>query len=246
MIRKLDDSQVQDFDSEYVDDRRWQLIEACIERDFPDGKFTFLDIGGGNGVFADRILGKYTGSSCTVLDNSEYLLSLNKESDRKTIVCESVENLGGALAGRKYDIVFLNWLLHHLVSGSYNKTRSNMVECLTQATGLLSPRGRVSVFENLYDGLLFDAFPGYFIYRLTASRMLAPLTKRLGANTAGVGVCFLSRREWEKTVGSSGLAVASFDTDFKKNLPLHRKLMLHLKDLEVGLFWCRAGDSGAG
>ncbi|NJO57968.1 MAG: class I SAM-dependent methyltransferase [Richelia sp. RM2_1_2] len=82
-MKQLEDSQLETFDTEYVNDKRWQIIKEQIERDFPEGDFTFLDVGGGNGLFADRLLSNYPKSRGTVLDNSELLLSKNKSNSRK-------------------------------------------------------------------------------------------------------------------------------------------------------------------
>ena len=71
-MEQLDDEQLQGFDTEYVTDQRWVPVKRCIDRDFPGGYFTFLDIGGGNGLFTDRILANYPKSTGVVLDNSAY------------------------------------------------------------------------------------------------------------------------------------------------------------------------------
>ncbi|MDH5325919.1 MAG: methyltransferase [Gammaproteobacteria bacterium] len=74
-VRKLNDSQLEEFNVEYVNEQRWGYIKACLDRDFGDGKFNFVDIGGGNGLFADKILHEYPNCTGTVLDYSELLLS---------------------------------------------------------------------------------------------------------------------------------------------------------------------------
>jgi hypothetical protein len=112
-VRKLDDSQVEAFDTEYVGDALWSIIRRNIELDFGDGEFTFLDVGGGNGRFADRVLSEYPRSRGTVLDNSEVLLARNRPNERKGVLLESVENLDRISA--RCDIVFLNWFLHRVV-----------------------------------------------------------------------------------------------------------------------------------
>lgn len=58
-MKQLEDSQLETFDTEYVNNKRWAIVKEKIDKDFPDGNFTFLDIGGGNGKFADRLLKAY-------------------------------------------------------------------------------------------------------------------------------------------------------------------------------------------
>ena len=73
-MKKLDDSQVESFDTDYVTGARWETVKARVDRDFPGGDFRFLDLGGGNGVFTDCLLEAYPKAQGTVLDNSELLL----------------------------------------------------------------------------------------------------------------------------------------------------------------------------
>jgi hypothetical protein len=239
-MRKLDASQVEAFDTEYVDDARWLSVKASIDRDFPDGAFTFLDVGGGNGVFADRLLAAYSRSDGTVLDNSEVLLARNQPNERKTVMLDSVENLEHL--EKKYDIIFLNWLLHHVVSESYAQTRRNQLWTLSAVNALLTERGRVSVFENLYEGFLIGNLPSRIIFLLTSSQAIKGIARRLGANTAGVGVCFLSEKKWLSTIHAAGLTVRNraAPDDWPWELPLGWRICLHLRRRFVGHFWLSA------
>jgi hypothetical protein len=236
-MKKLEDAQVEAFDTEYVDDVRWQAIKSGIDQSFPSGEFTFIDVGGGNGKFADRVLSEYPNAKGTVLDSSEVLISRNQASERKTLIIDSVENLGHIDAS--YDIIFLHWLLHHVVSDSYAHTRRNQTWTLNTAREHLNTGGLVSVFENCYDGLLIDNLPGLIIYLLTSCRALSGITRKLGANTAGVGVCFLSKKEWLSSFHEAGLEVLSYaepDAWFW-SLPPARRILLHIQCRYVGQFW---------
>src|SRR5437762_1932790 len=155
-LEQLADDQLQSFDTEYVNDARWAPVGRSIEHDFPDGRFTFLDVGGGSGMFADRVLETYPQSRGVVLDNSQLLISRNKPHPRKELLLESVERLGAAIGDRRFDLISTNWLLHHLVSRSYARTRSNIDGALRMISGFLTDRGRLSVYENLYNGILID------------------------------------------------------------------------------------------
>jgi SAM-dependent methyltransferase len=243
-LRKLEDSQAATFDTDYVDEARWGSVKAGIDRDFPTGDFTFLDVGGGNGRFADRLLEEYPNATGTILDNSEVLLARNASNVRKTLVCESVENLG-EVKGR-FDVVSVHWLLHHLVGESYRQTRRNQLRALRTLRDLLTPRGRVSVFENMYQGWVFEDLPGRLVYHVTAARLIAALSRRMGANTAGVGVCFLSKHQWLASFRDCGLEVLAYTEpdQWAWSLRLEWRLLLHLRDVRVGHAWLRrVGDS---
>ena len=238
-MKKLHDSQVEAFDTEHVDDARWLTVKIGIDRAFPDGEFTFLDVGGGNGKFADRLLAEYPGSRGTVLDSSELLLSRNQPNQRKALLLDSVENLDQLNA--RYDIIIVNWVLHHVVGDSYAVTRRNQLWALRALAGLLTERGRISVFENVYDGLWLDNLPGWLIYQLSANEAIRGITRRLGANTAGVGVCFLSKKQWLYTMSDAGLEVLRYTEpdSWSWSVPPSWKICLHIRRRYVSHFWLR-------
>ena len=165
-MKKLADSQITAFDTESINDSRWKIIKNNIDRHFPDGKFTFADLGCGNGTFADKVLKEYPESAGTLLDNSDYLLSKNEPNSRKTIICDSIAN--ASLYVKDINIVFMNWVLHHLVSDSYKESYSNINQVLTIAKSMLKNDGNsfISIFECMYNGIVFDSLPSYLIYYL--------------------------------------------------------------------------------
>jgi len=243
-VRRLADSQLANFDKEYVGERKWAALRACIDRDFSGRPFSFLDIGGGNGLFADRVLATYSNSRGTVLDNAEILLRKNKDwPDRKTIVCGSAENLETLFAGERFDIIFMNWVLHHLVGESYASTTENVRRLLHGAGSLLHPNGRISIFEHMYDGLVIDNLPSHIIYHLTSSRRLSSLIRRWGANTAGVGVCFRSRKAWLDIIRDAGLDAVEYSEGSRWPIRLAHRLLLHMGNVRGGHFWIRRGLS---
>lgn len=238
-MRKLADSQIAAFDTEYVDANRWKMVAACITKYFPEGDFSFVDLGGGNGLFTDWILREFPWSRGVLIDNSEYLIGLNRPVPRKVLICDSIENTARYVGSA--DIIFCNWLLHHLVSDTYGATRMNITNALRMAKSLLSERGYFSIFENMYDGLYFDNLPSRLIFGLTANRTMAPVLRRLGANTAGCGVCFLSREKWDETVKQAGLTIESYTDDDPWPIAFYRRALLHLGNIRVGHYWCGKG-----
>ncbi|MGH8249499.1 MAG: class I SAM-dependent methyltransferase [Steroidobacteraceae bacterium] len=239
-LRKLSDEQVDAFNREYVDADRFARVSSRIDAAFPDGEFTFLDIGGGNGRFADQLLERYPRARGTVLDNSELLLARNKSHPQKTLLACSAGELDSIRD--RFDLVSLHWLLHHLVGDSYAATQTNQRRALASLNGLLTERGRISVFENDYQGWAPDPIPTWLIYVVTASRPLAPLARALGANTAGVGVCFNSQKTWRNLMKEAGLQLidhAEPDT-WKRRIPLYGTFGLGLRDVKVGHYWLRS------
>jgi hypothetical protein len=237
-MEKLKDDQLEAFDTEYVHDQRWAPIARCIDRDFADRPFTFLDIGGGNGIFADRVLAHYPNARGVVLDNAQMLLDRNKPQERKRVVLGSAEDLATCCPGEHFDLIFFNWVLHHLVDGSsFSNTRRYVDQALHGAKGLLASGGRISIFENMYNGLVLDGLPGWLVYQLTSAKAIAGLVRRGGANTAGAGVCFRSRRQWEEVFNGCGLQILDYTDDKKWKIPLAYHVFLHIGNLRCGHLW---------
>ena len=242
-LRKLQDSQLNHFDRDRFTDEMWERLSDRIAADFPDGRFRFLDVGGGNGSFADGLLSRFPASHGVLIDNAEVLIARNAPHPRKTIICQSCESMEPHLGGSTFDLINVNFLLHHLVSDSYERTRRAQTNMLAAAARMLSPRGRISVFETLYDGLVLDGAPSWLIYQFTASRILAPVTRRMGANTAGCGVCFLSEAQWRESFRSLRFDVAWFRRYERRPFNPLRQLALHIRSRGVGHFWLAAAQS---
>jgi len=238
-LKRLSTDQLESFNTEYVNGELWDAIVNLIDRFFAAGKFTFLDIGGGNGVFTDRVLEHYPQSEAILLDNASNLIEINTQHPRKTIIMDSVENLENYLSTYAIDIIFINWVLHHLVSDTYKKTGNNIANTLT----IIKRNERVkyiAIFENMYNGILFDTLPSKLIYRITSLQSIKRWTRKMGANTAGTGVSFLSKRMWIKLLGaifgSANLSVIDFGL---WEIPMVRKVFLHIKSIYVSLFWIK-------
>lgn len=240
-VRKLADNQLQTFSHrDYVTKSLFDGIAKTVGENFKDGDFSFLDVGGGPGLFTDRLLERFPTSRGAVLDNSELLLSENTSNARKQLVLASATDMAAKLEDRRFDIIFFNLSLHHFIGKTYSETRRIQRNALAQAVSLLAPGGRVVVTENLYDGIAIDNLPGWLVYMLTASDFLAPVIKRLGANTAGCGVCFLSAGAWRKEFRRIGLRDSKFSADVWKERRLWRAIcfrLMSVRSISTGYFW---------
>ena len=238
-MKQLNEDQLETFNTEYVNGKFWDAVVNYIDQYFTTGEFTFLDIGGGNGVFTDRILERYPQSKAVLLDNASNLIEINTKHPRKTIILDSVENLENYLNTYDIDIVFINWVLHHLVSNTYKKTRNNIANTLA-----IIKRNKhvkyLAIFENMYNGLLFDSLPSRLIYQITSLQSVKQVARKMGANTAGVGVSFLSKKTWIKLFSAIFGEVNISVIDFHYwDVPVIRKIFLHIKNIHMSLFWIK-------
>lgn len=237
-IRILKKSQVESFDTEYVTEEMWSTLHNILSDrvNVTGSEFFFLDIGGGNGKFTDKVLSNFKDSHGYLLDNSSYLLSLNTVSQRKTVVDVNAEEIENLLQDQKFDIIFMNWVLHHFVKGGYSTTLQTQVKILKQAKNLLSENGRVIVIENLPEGLFGETICSFVINRVTSSKLFAPIVKKMGGNTAGIGICFLGEQQWLKQFSLAGLRKENIVKFSKWSLNPIKKTLLTIKSLRVGIF----------
>lgn len=243
-ILSLGDRALAKFDKEHVKPQHWRHLRQLIDRDFGDGPFRFLDVGGGNGKFADQLLEFYPNSEATLLDNSTLLLDKNQPHPRKKLICDSVENLRKVCSRERFDLVSFNWVLHHLVVPNYNRTRETQADALCQAASLLTERGRISVFENMYEGRTFSGLPSWVVFALTTKKAIAPIIRLLGANTAGVGVCFGSQSTWDQLIETSGLAIDKYYADEKWLVSRFQRLFLNIRSVRCGHYWLTRSGCG--
>ncbi|HWE22900.1 MAG TPA: class I SAM-dependent methyltransferase [Myxococcales bacterium] len=235
--RTLDDDQLRAFNTEQICEKEWAVLKPVFDERFANREFSFVDVGGGNGSFADMLLAAYPRARGVVLDPAEILLSENKPHPRKEVKLARAESMDELFGERKFDLILFNWILHHLVLDSYAKTIELQRAVILKARRLLERGGVISVLENLYEGNVVDAVPSRLIFELTSSKLLKPLVRRLGANTAGTGVCFRSRTAWEKDATWAGLRVAKFIEMTPKPIGAVKELLLQVKFVGHGFFW---------
>jgi len=235
-LRVLDEDQTASFDTEYVRPEYYSLLTQRLNAAIDVRRFRFLDVGGGNGVFTDRILSSYKGSHGTLMDISDYLLARNTDHQRKTILKCNASEMNRILAPDSFEVVFLNWILHHYIGNSYRRSIQLQQELLRNAAQLLAPNGCLVVFENLYDGYGSGDTPGRLIYHIAGSRALVTLTKYLGANTGGVGVVFHSDTAWQRLFRASGLVVVVSERLDPWDVSFYKRFLLRIESVRCGLY----------
>jgi SAM-dependent methyltransferase len=203
----LDEAQNRAFDTDYHNPAELEEKFRRLADWFNGTAFSVLDLGGGNGHFLDLLLDRFPQATGVLVDVSDTLLKQNRDHPRKRLVKASVDQLPfGATA--TFDLISVNWLLHHLVGQSYWQSHRNAVSLLFRCKYLLSTRGLILVTENMFDGYLYSNLPSHLIYAITSVKTpwFARLANR-AFNTAGVGVCFNSRRAWRRIFGDAGMTV---------------------------------------
>jgi SAM-dependent methyltransferase len=189
-----------------------------------------LDIGGGGGVTSSLIYDFFRGkANITLLDNTEYD-TWGELSDKITFLKASIFDADCRFINKKYDIIFINLVLHHLVDGNYKSSRNLQRQALEQAKGLLSENGVICVTEDIANSYMSD-FSTWMIFKLTSmsTPLIAKVLRKLDAKSSGVGVCFLSDKTWRKTFSKLCLDVKYSTVGDRRKLKWHYSLCLLLR-----------------
>jgi SAM-dependent methyltransferase len=211
-----------------------------IQAAFAARSWRFLDLGGGSGVLTDYLLQRFPEANGVLIDTSDALLSRNSEHPRKTLLRLSVEDIGAEFAPQSFDLICCHCLLHHIVDGSYRSSDDRVKAILASIRRLLSPDGRLSLWEPCYASHMVSSFASRMIFAVTSSKRLLPVCRRLGANTAGVGVRFLSTNQWETLLAGQGLRIVNYETSPEGAFPWYVRYPLLLKSMHASHFWCGA------
>jgi SAM-dependent methyltransferase len=177
--------------------------------------FSMLDVGGGTGFFANAIKTEFPHAEITILDLDEQSVMKGTKLGLNAIH-GSIIDPPAAIRSRKFDVISLNLMLHHIIGDDDWSTLALQRCALTRVCELLANQGHIFLHEICYEGRLFRDSSARLIYQVTASRCLGKALKLVGkampalsANTAGVGVRFRSMHGWSVLANSLKLKVVS-------------------------------------
>jgi len=175
----------------------------------PDRAIAALDVGCGGGVFIDRFLDQFPQATSFGIDFSSGMLAKNEPHDRKRLVCADAQH--PPFTPSTFDLINVEALMHHLVEpGGYRDTMSSILKFLTSARRMLKPGGALAVREIYHEDRLTGSLAPRLIYEVSRRQLPAICTgilRRRGLTTAGVGVAFLSRRQWPEMFSRAGFVI---------------------------------------
>lgn len=188
--------------------RYFQLLDL---RGF-DSHITLLDVGAGGGYFTkavcDYLRQRRYEVTAYVLDPMRYP-SWDHFQEEITFCQESVEHVDTYFKNIKFDLIFCNKVFHHFVTDTYAGTLDMMRTCMKKLRKKLSKNRKLCILDIFYDGLLVDSWPSRVIYHCTSQKneFLIKVFRKLGAQSAGSGVCFQSEKMWRRMIGQSHFAI---------------------------------------
>lgn len=203
-----------------------------------------LDIGGASGHYAARLYNFLDGMKrkITVLDSTEYD-AWETYSNKIEFVKGSSDSIDKLFEENTFDIVFANRVFHHFVKGSWKETLDEIKEILRKIYQILNRDGRLCITDHFYNGMVYDKSTSGIIYGLTGCSIpaIVKICKKLGAESAGVGVCFLSKKMWIKNIEEGGFKIEGIKENQKGlKLKTYKKILLCVKKItQDNIIICR-------
>ena len=189
----------------------YKVYKKYLKEFISKDNLKMVDVGGGSGNFA-RMVKTYfaknaTNVSMTLVDYCDYP-EWERVEGINFVKMSAHEYISG-LEDESVDILFLNAILHHLTFDTYRQTRSSQRELLELSYAKLKQGGILCMRENYSEIPLVGNLTTPIIYYLTSSRLsiIEKMARRFGSTSAGVGVCFLSPKVWQKTFTKIGFTI---------------------------------------
>jgi SAM-dependent methyltransferase len=204
----IDERVIGRFDQDYMDDPFLdQLLQtiATLNSHIEE----VADFGGGNGRFLDRLLHHLPNAHGTNYEISAYMRSLNTCSSQKTVLADSFLSID---AYSKFDLVIMNWVLHHIIGRDLSTTLRLIHAAVEIALRILKPGGLVVVSENFLKSICPERFASAALFLITRSKFLKPIASRMrdGSAVAGLGLYYMSEPQL-RTMFLKFEHIATFD-----------------------------------
>ncbi len=212
-------------------------------------KITILDVGGASGYFTKAVCDYLRNNNfevtAYVLDTMRYS-NWDNNFDDDIVFCEgSVEHVDTYGWGKKFDLIFCNKVFHHFVTETYQGTINMIEACMNKLQRQLRKKGMLCILDYFYNGLIIDSFPSWMIYQCTSQRnlVLMKLFKKMGAKSAGNGVCFQSEKMWCELIRRCQMEVKVMDKGPVFPMKVIKQIFfLSHKPIEDCIFICEKKD----
>lgn len=186
-------------------------------REIRKDRIDVLDVGGGIGLVGALLAESQDNVFVDVVDNSILAKQNFMLHDRLQLIFDDFLNVD---VGKTYDVIIFRTVLHHIIDRTSKGTLEAQNKALKKAGQLLEPSGKLIVIENFYEPFVTRDITGEIIFQCTKQKMLAPLFRSLGANTAGEGVRFRSYQRWMEIFNDNNFEISGDKLMEQWNVPL--------------------------
>jgi ubiquinone/menaquinone biosynthesis C-methylase UbiE len=196
-----------------------------------------LDIGGGSGYFSVALYEYFKGKNCEiyVIDPMRYD-TWSKFSEKVKFVQGTADDLSKIFNVGFFDIIFAKYVFHHFIKDTWEKTIVGMKSIIKQIQSIMKKNACFCIVDQFYNGLLGDTSASKMIYRFTKCQIpfLVKIFRKMGAESAGTGVCFLSKKMFLKLFHYAGFEIETLSEPLPTKMKWYRHIGLLLKTWNDG------------
>lgn len=142
---------------------RYSQIRIQPVVDYLRGKenLSILEIGCGDAISLKRISEVTKNSTFFGIESSESYIKY-WPFDKKNFICRSIlEDSIESVVGKKFDLIIVPYLLHHLVGKSRSQSLKNVNKCLHSAKKMLNGGGHIIILEPTFEPYFLMTFLFY-------------------------------------------------------------------------------------
>jgi SAM-dependent methyltransferase len=238
-IKKINDHQQRLYENYEKKSIENYLDKFSVVLEFYKAKqeINILDIGGASGYFAMGLYKYFNEKNCkiVVFDSTKYD-TWSAFSDKIDFVESSVDNLGKYFLDETFDIVFANRVFHHFVRNTWKETIGGINKVIGTIYSKLKKDGYFCILDHFYNGFMFDKITSKIVYSLTSCNIsvIKYICKKFGAESAGVGVCFLSKKMWKNILAKNDFKIKNLIENKKElKLKMHKKILLCARKINL-------------
>ncbi len=180
---------------------------------------SILDIGGGSGEFARKILILCPEVDVTVLDPSSKML----EQIHDTRIKITLGSLPNNVPLAKYKYIHIRDVLHHITGESPGESKELVKKSLMTIYQLLDEDGYLLLSDEYDEGYFYAPLPRIIIFYLLKTQNKLGFKIPIQEFLLGLTTCFYTRRELQDLLENAGFHIhdvyqSSWQNIFKKHL----------------------------
>jgi 2-polyprenyl-3-methyl-5-hydroxy-6-metoxy-1,4-benzoquinol methylase len=181
-------------------------------------KKSFLDIGGGSGIFSSFLKRNCSEIEVTLIDPS--LKMLEKNCDKTFIKYQGqLPDKLNIPHGKKYNFILIKEVLHHVTGKSIKESKAFAIESLQNTKNLMEDDGYLMIHELFYESYIYAPLSRtciFYLLNLQNAFHFKILPKEF---LLGLSACFYTRTELELFFRNCGFVIVkTYKDDWPNNL----------------------------
>jgi ubiquinone/menaquinone biosynthesis C-methylase UbiE len=214
-VREYFNDALEFYDRSYIETdaeaSRFFFFEEGVLPKYIDRVISCIDLGCGSGIFLNYIKKKYGVTYVFGLDISESMLTEACKHKDGSVELAQGSILDLPFDDKKFDLVYMDDVLHHIVSERRNESKRLAIQALENIKRITKPNGIFILREQYYESYLIQTISSHTIMFLL--NLFNSLGIKLPHKEAHIGllVTFYTRKELQQMIEEVGGRIIELD-----------------------------------